>query len=420
MADCVGVNVQSEFGELECVILHTPGQEVESMSPTNAARALYSDILNLDIAQREYSYFRGTLARVSRVLEVGDLLTEALEKPEPRRSLVESLCPAEFPALCEELLSLPSSELSKLLLEGVPMPRNTITSFLREERYAIPPLYNFYFMRDASMSVGNYVMLGRMASPVRFGEVRIMETIFQHSDTVRAEVFNPANSRFASEIRIEGGDVHVVREDVLMVGNGIRTSTQGIDFLIEQLVERGLDRTLHVLVQELPETPESFIHLDMVFTLLACDVCMCYEPVILKSTQYRTIHLEVHPDGTSRIRYEQNLVQALNELDVPVRPIMCGGTRDPWHQEREQWHSGANFVAFAPGKVIGYARNQHTIDELSRAGFEVLSAADVASGKIDVRAVSRCVVTLDGSELPRGGGGGRCMTMPVVRKPVTW
>lgn len=420
MSERIKVNVHSEIGELECVILHTPGREVESMSPANASRALYSDILNLDIAQHEYSSFRGALSRVARVLEVGDLLREAVAKPLARKELLDSLCPKEFPRLRETLDTMPAEELSRQLIEGVPMPKDTLTSFLNDERYAIPPLYNFYFMRDASMSIWNRVLLGRMASPVRYGETRVMETIFRHSDTLQAEVIDPERSQYGSELRIEGGDVHVVRDDILMIGNGLRTTSQGVDFLMEELVAHKLEHPIHLLIQELPQAPESFIHLDMVFTLLDRDRCMCYEPLILKSTQYRTIHIELAPDGKTKIRYETNLVKALNDLGVMVEPIMCGGTEDKWHQEREQWHSGANFVAFGPGKIIGYARNQHTIEALHRGGFEVFTATEVAAGKVDVRTAGRCVVTLDGSELPRGGGGGRCMTMPIARRAVEW
>jgi arginine deiminase len=36
------IDVCSEFGQLEGVIIHTPGLEVEEMTPENAKRALYS------------------------------------------------------------------------------------------------------------------------------------------------------------------------------------------------------------------------------------------------------------------------------------------------------------------------------------------------------------------------------------------
>ncbi|MBC2745290.1 MAG: arginine deiminase, partial [Desulfosarcina sp.] len=102
------------------------------------------------------------------------------------------------------------------------------------------------------------------------------------------------------------------------------------------------------------------------------------------------------------------------------KPVSCGGKKDLWTQEREQWHSGANFFALAPGKVVGYARNDHTMEEMNLAGFEVIRADDIISGRIRLDDVNRCAVTLDGSELPRGGGGARCMTMPIRRKPVEW
>jgi arginine deiminase len=111
---------------------------------------------------------------------------------------------------------------------------------------------------------------------------------------------------------------------------------------------------------------------------------------------------------------------ALKKVGIDLKPVFCGSKTDSWIQEREQWHSGANFFAFAPGKVIGYERNSHTIDELNNNGFEVLRADEVISGKISVDDYNKCVVLIAGSELARGGGGARCMTMPVRRSEIDW
>ena len=120
------------------------------------------------------------------------------------------------------------------------------------------------------------------------------------------------------------------------------------------------------------------------------------------------------------IREEASLLRALERCGMELTPINCGGHGDPWIMEREQWHSGANFFAIAPGKVIGYERNEKTLEEMNRNGFEIVKAMDVIENRVNIGDYKRAVITIAGSELARGGGGARCMTMPVQRKNVDW
>ena len=220
---------------------------------------------------------------------------------------------------------------------------------------------------------------------------------------------------------MEGGDIIVAREDILIIGNGVRTTPQGIDFMIDRFRKSVPYGKYNVIVQQLPSEPESFIHLDMVFTMLDTDKCMVFKPLIMQANQYQTVHIIIEDGKVTSIRPVSGLLSVLKKLGMDLKPVVCGGT-DEWDQEREQWHSGANFFAFAPGKVLSYARNIHTLEELSKNGFEIVSANGFISGKADatVYGDSPCVVTIDGSELPRGGGGARCMTMPLSRNNVSY
>jgi arginine deiminase len=411
--------VYSEIGDLEGVILHSPGPEVENMTPQNAERALYSDILNLSVASREYSQLKGVLEKITRVFEVKDLLSDILKNEKVKENLVQKICSIESVCLTDYLLSLSERELASQLIEGVMMQKNTLSSFLSKERFAMRPLHNFFFTRDASVSVYDNVFIGKMASPVRWRESLIMEAIFDFHPLFSTKTINPANTTSdPGKIAIEGGDILVARHDILLVGIGPRTTPEGVDYILEQLKEKNEHQ--HIIVQELPFTPESFIHLDMVFTLLDMDKCMIYEPVVMKMNKFQTVHIYAEGGKVKTIREAENLPAALRYLGMDLQPVLCGGNTDPWFQEREQWHSGANFFAVGPGKLVGYARNTKTIEELNKAGMTIIKASDVIKERVNLSDYSKYVVTIDGSELSRGGGGARCMTMPVRRKHVIW
>jgi arginine deiminase len=416
------IDVCSEFGQLEGVIIHTPGLEVEEMTPENAERALYSDILNLSVAGDEYAIFKGVMNKITRTFEVRDLLSDILNNEQVKTTLLTTICGIEgamdiFPKLMEQN----ATELARQLIQGVYLERNNLTRYLSLERFSLRPLHNFLFTRDASMSFGKEVLIGKMASKVRDREAIIMDAIFNHHPMLETTTINPNTPEIINNypgISIEGGDFQVGREDVLVIGTGIRTSTQGIDFILENIKAKK-DGLRHILIQELPDIPESFIHLDMVFTFLDVDACMVYEPLIMGTNRFHTIHIQIENGEVISIQEEKNLVKALKKLGIDMKPVKCGDGIDSWTQEREQWHSGANFFAFAPGKVIGYERNVHTIEQLNRNGFRIVQAKDLLSELCEIPE-GKCVITIPGSELARGGGGARCMTMPIKRGKVNW
>jgi arginine deiminase len=417
MENKIKINVQSEIGKLDAVLLHRPGAEVENMTPMNVQRALYSDILNLSIAQKEYEQLSGVLSKVAKVFEVQSLLEKVLDQPAARVELLQRICVTEdvLPYF-DELVSMNSKELSRVLIEGLPARINTLTSYFRNEYYALYPLYNFYFTRDAAVTIGNQALICHMANKVRQRESYIMDAIYRNSGVFECRTID-ANTAENPQIIMEGGDILVAREDILIIGNGVRTTPQGIDFMIERLRSSCPRGRYNVIVQQLPSEPESFIHLDMVFTLLDNDKCMVFQPLITQANQYQTVHITIDDGAVTSIRPVSGILAALKKLGMDLKPIVCGGS-DEWDQEREQWHSGANFFAFAPGKVISYARNVHTLEELSKNGFDVVKASDFIAGGDSLIGEGPCVVTIDGSELPRGGGGARCMTMPLSRGAV--
>ena len=409
------VNVASETGRLRAVLLHRPGVEIERMTPLNAAHALYSDILNKPIVDTEYHYFSGVLEKWTDVYYVEDILEQLLADAEVRRHLVEESCDMDDcdDDLSEQLMDLPADELARILIEGYEDPE---WDGKDDERYLLKPLYNLFFTRDASSTVYDRVLINSMSFEVRERETLIYEAIFKHFfkvDTLNAMAWD-------RDARTEGGDVQIAGPDLLCIGQGIRTNTKGIKYLA-QTVASGQwpvvsGRPFHILVQELPKSPESFIHLDMVFTFLGKHQCMAFEPMLKKQGLFAGKDTTLITVEGGKVSYTKvpNIIKGLEQLGWEMEPVIGGGS-DPWVQLREQWHSGANFFSLGDGKVMGYRRNTHTIDALDKAGFAVLKAEDIVEGRVDMNGYDKFVAAFPGSELPRAGGGARCMTMPILR-----
>ncbi|NBC83368.1 MAG: arginine deiminase [Bacteroidetes bacterium] len=408
------IGVFSEIDELKKVIVHTPGPEIESITPENAHKALYSDILNLSMAKNEHGQLTTVLKMIAQTYEFRDLLTDLCGREEIKKKLLQDIVLIEKnPSLYDRLMGLSAGNLSAALIEGLPLEKSSLTNFLNENRFALTPLNNAFFTRDAAFCLYNSLFISNMATKVRAREARLLEYIFIHHPEFELHNETILPNNIPNNGSFEGGDFIVFNENVLFVGMGKRTSSEGIDFVVDALKKE--KREIHIIVQELPDKPESFIHLDMVFTLLDRDLALIYEPLILRSNKYQTFNMHLKGNGNVHIQSVPNLVEAVRLLGYDLKWVACGGLQSLTNQEREQWHSGANSFAWAPGKFFGYSRNVYTAEVLSKEGYEIIPAMDIIKGTINISAYKKCMVTFDGAELARGGGGARCMTLPVKR-----
>ncbi|PKL95154.1 MAG: arginine deiminase [Gammaproteobacteria bacterium HGW-Gammaproteobacteria-8] len=409
----IEIRLDSEIGALETVVVHTPGQEMENMTPATAAAVLYDDILSLPLALQEHRQLTGVLGQVARVVELRDLLSDVLQKERVRRALLEKLTSLfDCREVLADLLEMESAPLAAQLIEGTPKRPDSLEKFLDPSRYAIPPLPNTFFTRDATMCVNRRIVIGSMAYSARVAEALLLKAVFKYHPQVQSSGFYfDGTDNPDSEVTIEGGDLLVIREDLIVIGYGERTSIAGIDRLMRSIASQG--PVTDFVVVEIPKS-RATIHLDMIFTMVDQDLCVVFPPLITGNQKSRAFHCRFGHGEGARIVEHSDVISALSSLGLDLTPIACGG-EDSFHQEREQWASGANFFAFGPGRILGYKHNVYTLEALDRAGFEILDAGKLLAGELKLPEQGRVAVAIDGAELSRGGGGCRCMTMPLAR-----
>src|SRR5688500_14886705 len=404
------VHVTSEIGRLRAVLVHTPGPELLAVTPSTREDYLYDDIIDVHTAQSEHRRFVAILERFAQVHYVRDLLADVVAIAEVRELLIrETMDVVPLEPLAREIQELPDEDLVRMLIEGREEPPGPLATTLNETGYALPPLPNLYFTRDTAMGLSDRVLIGSMRYGVRWTEELIMKAIFLYHPALKNNgILYDGSIERRLNYTVEGGDGHVLRRDTVAIGFSERSSPAAIDNLASLLFEQ--TEITDIIVVVMPAT-HTAIHLDMIFSQVDRELCVIYPPYFVGPERLPVLHWK---RGQRQLKEMPNMFAALRDCGLPMEPIFCGGERRIF-QEREQWASGCNFAAVRPGLVLSYARNEATLREMEKMGFGIVSAVDFLTGERQVAESERGVLTFDGSELVRGGGGARCMTLPVTR-----
>lgn len=404
------IHVSSEIGPLRAVLVHEPGNEVLAVTPGTRRDFLYDDIIELDTARTEHRSMVAVLQRFAEVYEVGDLLRHIAESEDARKLLAaQTEHIADAGNVSKLLADRPADDLVTMLIQGAEDVAGPIARTLNQGGYALPPLPNLFFTRDVGIVIGGHAVIGSMRHEARWSEELLIKALFACHPVLENDgiIYDGSEERRLG-YTLEGGDVHPVREDLLIVGFSDRTSAMALDHLCDITMARcGIS---DVIVVVMPGEPTA-VHLDMLFTQIDHGLCVVSPPQFIGPQRLAVLHRR---KGKAGVREMPDFFAALKEVDFALEPILCGGSNRAL-QEREQWASGCNLLALRPGLALAYKRNEATLGELEKAGFRIVGFEDFLSGDDQVNDEERTILTIRGSELVRGGGGPRCMSLPLLR-----
>ncbi len=402
------INVTSEIGKLKKVLLHRPGEELENLMPDYLDRLLFDDIPYLKIAQEEHDVFAKVLRdKDVEVLYVEELLKDTIQNEDVKTQIVEDFIhegdiwhEERFKGIKEYLLNLEDEYLIKKMISGIrkteikKFTQKGLIDYLDNDYpFVIDPMPNLYFTRDPFAAIGNGISLHKMRTLTRNRETLFTKYIFKYHPNFANQNI-PFWYNREDKFSLEGGDILILNKNIIGVGISERTDPTAIEIFAKNILSADNDFK-RVLAFDIPKN-RSFMHLDTVFTMVDHNKFTIH-PNIEKTITLFSLTLK---DGKIQIDEEHDRLDAIlsKYLEIDnVELIRCGGD-SPVDSAREQWNDGSNTLAIAPGEVIVYSRNHVTNQLLKEKGIKTH--------------------IIPSSELSRGRGGPRCMSMPLFREDI--
>lgn len=475
------LNVSSEIGRLRRLLVHSPDSGLGKVVPSKAQDWLFEDIVHLDtIRRKEYDYYtklllyfldpekiKGRLKdadatannrnfykpdheqffRSDKVVELQWLLADILTDHEIKIKLVASICAIESCSYETEkqLYGLDAKHLAKIF----------ITGSLDDDQMLFPPIPNFIFTRDIGIVINNFVLLNKPARKARIREALLAKYIFFNHPLFKLYQDNiielpDAFHHFLlpkegedKKITLEGGDVMVVSKDHLLIGVSERTTMEAARQAIKILFEKGVVKKITII--KIPRKRD-YMHIDTVFTQVKKNVWVMLGVFSKKSMKkenadavQRILEGNIKKDEKLKIiqfrkkdienpKYFDNLEDLLtdiseNDLDCgeKVRFIYSGNNEFPF-DAREQWTDSCNLLALKEGVVLGYDRNDKTVEAFKNAGFKIIDAEklidDLENDRTTVEDLEDILILMPSAELSRARGGFHCMSLPLLRDEI--
>ncbi|GAA0786686.1 arginine deiminase [Hathewaya limosa] len=402
------LNVTSEIGKLKTVLLHRPGEEIENLTPDLLERLLFDDIPFLKIAREEHDAFAKILQDQGvEVLYLEKLAAEALaDKNIKDKFISQFIDEANVQGenlkqyLTEYFLSFDNQAMIDKMMAGVrkielkDYKSNSLTDQADSYPFICDPMPNLYFTRDPFATIGHGITLNHMRTETRNRETIFAKYIFENHPRFKDENV-PFWFNRDENSSLEGGDELILSDKILAIGISQRTDAASVEKLAKRLL-LSEDTTFETILAFQIPVSRAFMHLDTVFTQVDYDKFTVH-PGIEGPLNVYAITKDKNDSSKIAVTKEVDVLENIlsKYLDRKITLIRCGGG-DEIISAREQWNDGSNTLAIAPGEVVVYSRNYVTNKILEEYGI-----------KIHV---------MPSSELSRGRGGPRCMSMPLIRE----
>lgn len=403
------LNVTSEIGRLKTVLLHRPGEEIENLTPDLLNRLLFDDIPYLEVAQKEHDMFAEVLRNSGvEVLYLEELVAEAIKETNIKLQFVNQFVDEAGVdseglknILMDYFLGFQEKEMIDKMMAGVRhedignYKRTSISEMVRENYpFICDPMPNLYFTRDPFATIGHGITLNHMSTETRNRETIFAQYIFKNHPRFKDKDI-PIWFNRNENSSLEGGDELVLTEKLLAIGISERSQSTSVEKVCRRILQDESNNFQTVLCFEIPKT-RAFMHLDTVFTQVDYDKFTIHSAIEGPLNVY-AVTLDKEKKSELKVEKQTDTIGHIlsKYLDRDIKLIKCGGG-DPVIAAREQWNDGSNTLAIAPGEVVVYERNYVTNQILEDNGIKLH--------------------TIPSSELSRGRGGPRCMSMPLIRE----